>query len=474
MFKKYDFIAIDCEKASNEPTSLCSIGIACFKNGKIKDTKEYIIRPYPFEFYQGAIINNCYHEVPIDIYENAPTINKVWPKINKFFKKNLLVGHGINGDLQAIQIALKHYGINYTPPAQDECICTNIASIYTYPEYESHKLKSLCDKLNIGVNPHHALSDAKAAGFLLLDMMNVADCKTASEFIDICAEYNQIITTKYTEKNIEKYRAKIQEIFNYSESDLKLSYLKKENLVNNIVNFYKKETFHELPKIKIINCISPIIEIYSSAEYNKYSDELIKLTPFTKDDFLYLKTNQDEYTLFFGLMTDRCNLILNLFLFLSKITIDEPKKNYLGMAYKRILEYREALRLWYFYLLEEEDIDEIDIYKYIKFSYFTEFEYFKSFEFDNQYNIMLNDPGNAETIFHEMLKPISKTLGIYLALMDCFSSETENLELPNYFNGTFNLFDSLVEIFELDSKNSFADFSYLIDDWFDNNIRNIA
>ena len=69
--KKYDFIAIDCEKASNQSASLCSIGIACFKHGKIKDTKEYIIKPYPFEFYSGAIINDTYHGVPLNVYETS-------------------------------------------------------------------------------------------------------------------------------------------------------------------------------------------------------------------------------------------------------------------------------------------------------------------------------------------------------------------------------------------------------------------
>ena len=109
--RKYDFIAIDCEKASNEPASLCSIGIACFKNGRVKATKEYIVRPYPFVFYAGSIVDGAYHGVPVEVYENAPTINQIWPKLKKFLDKNIIVGHGINGDLQLIQIALEHFGV---------------------------------------------------------------------------------------------------------------------------------------------------------------------------------------------------------------------------------------------------------------------------------------------------------------------------------------------------------------------------
>lgn len=473
MFKKYDFVAIDCEKASNDPTSLCSIGIACFKNGKIKVAKEYIIKPYPFNFYIGSIIDNCYHSVPIQIYESAPTLDKVWPKINKFLRKNILVGHGINGDLQAIQTALEHYGIKYTPPSQEECICTNIASIYTYPEYESHKLKSLCEKLEIPVNPHHALSDAKASGYLLLDMMNVTDCKTAKDFINICIEYNQIITTKYTDRNIEKYEEKIKELFNYTDKEFEVIYKAREYLIKNIFSFFEKKTGKKITDIKIVNCISPIIEIYKNPEYKKYIDELSKLSPFTKDDFLYLKTGKNEYTLFCGLMTDRCDFILNLFLFLSRITIGTLKKDNMGIAYKRIKKYEQAILLWCHYLFDVENIDDIDIYKYVKYFYFTQYEYFRSLEFENQYNTMLKNTDISRNIYDSTLKMITKLIGIYLGIKECFPEFIEDIALPDYFNGTFNLFNTLIEFFEVEEEDSISDFIYIINKWFEENVRKV-
>ena len=81
--------------------------------------------------------------------------------------------------------------------------------------------------LNIDIKPHHALSDAKACGNLLLEMLNDTDCRTAEEFIDICNKYNEIIIDKYTEKNISKYEDEIMEMFNFDNKNIIKNVIKK-------------------------------------------------------------------------------------------------------------------------------------------------------------------------------------------------------------------------------------------------------
>ena len=472
MGRKYDFIAIDCEKASNEPTSLCSIGIACFKNGRVKDSKEYIIRPHPFEFYSGSIEDGCYHNVPIEVYEKAPTIDQLWPKILKFLKKGILVGHGINGDLQAIQLALSYHGIEYTPPGQDKCICTNIASIYTYPEFESHKLKALCENLDIPINSHHALSDAKAAGYLLLDMLNVTDCSTASDFIDICLEYNQIVTSKYTDRNIEKYELKIKELFNYNDVEIDLVQKNRRVLIDEVISFFTrfKPNFN-MPKLNIITCMSPIIEVYNNEKYKNYIDEIEKLNPFSHDGFLYLKTNYDEYTLFFGLLMDKNDLIYNLVLFLNRISSPPVNNNYIGISHKRILKYRQTIYLMSAFLFEE-GFEEIDIYKYMAYLYMKQFEYFRSYDFERQYDLMLQHVPESPDIFRRSLKELSKLIGIYLGLRDNFAEVDADIPICDAFNGTFSLFENIVEYFEMDyfNKEGFYNFEHILDKWCYENI----
>lgn len=473
--KKYDFIAIDCEKASNKPASLCSIGIACFKHGKIKDTKEYIIKPYPFEFYNGAVINDTYHGVPLSVYENAPTIDKVWLRISKYFNKGVLVGHGINGDLQAVQLALEHYGIEYTPPGQNECVCTNIASIYTYPEVESHKLKALCDYLEIPVNPHHALSDAKAAGYLLLDMLNVTDCKTALDFIDICLEYNQIITTKYTDRNIEKYENKIKELFNHNDDEIQLIFKRRNILINQVIDyFYEKNTKFKKPSFEIINCISPIIEIYKNPNYSLYVDELSKLNPFTHDEFLYLKIDFDKYTLFFGLLSDKNDLIFDILMFLNKISIKEAKNNFYSKCYKEILKYKNTIYLLSNYMLEIEKFEEIDIYKYIEYIYVKKLEYFRSYDFEKQYSLMIEAQNTKRSIelFKKGFIEISKLIGVYLGIKEYFPEYISGIQLPLYFNGSFNLLDEIIEIFyyNKNEKRQYDECEYNIKKWYYENV----
>lgn len=469
--RKYDFIAIDCEKASNEPASLCSIGIACFKNGRVKATKEYIVRPYPFVFYAGSIVDGAYHGVPVEVYENAPTINQIWPKLKKFLDKNIIVGHGINGDLQLIQIALEHFGVIFNPPGQERCICTNIASIYTYPEFESHKLKSLCEHLNIPIDPHHALSDAKAAGYLLLDMLNVTDCKTAYEFIDICLEYNQIITTKYTDRNIEKYEQKIKELFNYDEEAISYTYKVKKIAVDEIIEYFKnKKPNFDFPKLNIVYCISPIIEVYKNKQYSDHIDELSKLNPFSHDGFLYLQIDKNEYTLFFGILMDKMDMIYNLFMFLAKISIPKIGKSFSSEAYKDVLRYRQTVYLMSSFMFEIEHVDEDDIFKYIEYIYLKQANYFRSYDFERQYDIILNKL-NAEKsmeVYKANIIEVSKLIGLYLGIIDNFSGIADDIFIPNTFNNGFNLLDSLIEMFLIDKslKQGYDDFEFTINKWY--------
>lgn len=474
--KKYDFVAIDCEKANNEPYSLCSIGIACFKGGRIQDTKEYIIKPYPFTFYDGSIVGGTYHHVPVEVYKNAPTLNMVWPKIKKFFDGNILVGHGINGDLNAIKSTLEYYGIGYDVPDHNECVCTNIASIYTYPNIESHKLKNLCNELDIDINPHHALSDAKAAGFLLLDMMNLTDCATVKDFVALCNEYNELITLNMTDNNIEKYEQKIKSYFDYSDEDIDLMYKSRMQLINKIFDFYDVNRGLNA-KIEIQMCLSPIIELYRNPKYKDYCDEINKLMPFTHDSFLYLKLGPEKYVLFFGILMDKNTLIYDLLLFLSRCTIPVPRSSYFGVAYKRIIKYRETVNLLGDYLYYVEDFDDDDIFAYVLYLYMNQFELFKGYDLNRNYETMLNSKNeNSKEIYKELMGKLAKLAGLYIGMKDTFSDRMKDVPKIDQFNGTFSLFDEICSLIEFENveervMNKYID---LIKKWYKENVEAIT
>jgi DNA polymerase III epsilon subunit-like protein len=475
--RKYDFIALDCEKANNEPTSLCSIGFACFKNGKIVKQKEYIVQPIPCVFYKGIEISGkeTYHGIPLDMYKNACTLNFLWPKIEKLISGEILVGHGINGDFLSIQAALNHFGIEFKIPTKEESICTNIASIYTYPECESHKLAALCEYLNIDIKPHHALSDAKACGYLLLEMLNDTDCSTAEEFIDICNKYNEIIIEKYTEKNISKYEDAIMDMFNFDLNEVSSIKHRNKQIAIEIIDYYKnrQNKKYKLPNIEIITCLTPIIEISKNEKYFNYFKELDKCLPFSKDSLLFIK-NEDSYIMFIGILVDKIELIRNLLVFLARDKIKINENNEYDCIYRSFYKYLEATNILTEYLYINEDFEEYDVYEFIEFFFNTEVEKSKGYEYNKKYNLMIKNP-NYEESYEDYLKIIKermKMVAIYTSLQTKFDLFSCGLKIPNnIFCRETNLLLDIYNIFEhTDKEHQLEELTRTIKNWYNKNI----
>lgn len=474
---KYDFIALDCEKANNEPTSLCSIGLACFKNGKVVYTKEYVVKPFPCYFYKGIETNNktTYHGIPFDVYREAPTLNLLWPKIKKLINGEIIVGHGINGDFLSIQSALEHYGIEFEIPEQNEYICTNIASIYTYPECDSHKLAALCEYLDIQINAHHALSDAIASGLLLLEMMNDTDCETVSDFIKICAEYNNIIIEKYTEKNIEKYENQIMEMFNYNDKEVRLIKNNKKIFAQSIIDYYadNQDSSYKLPNIEIITCLSPIIEISKNENFSSFLSELDACRPFTNDSFLFIKTDS-KYYFFIGILIDRKDLILNILATLARDKIKIKSGDIYANIYRSFYKYKEAMNLFIDYLYYIDEFEEYDVYEFIKYYFDKESGKTRSYQYELRYNMIfeLKNVEESMEVYTELVKKSMQMLAIYDILLERFEIYADGLDLPdNIFSGM--LLPDILDIFENENvSNQIYELKFIVNKWYELNVLN--
>ena len=246
-------------------------------------------------------------------------------------------------------------------------------------------------------------------------------------------------------------------------------------LIKEVIDYFKRlKPNYKLPKIEIVNCISPIIEIYKNEKYSLYIDELNKLNPFSHDGFLYLKLDKNEYALFFGILMDKKDLIYNLFMFLARISIPVIENNFTGVSFKRILKYRQTIYLMSNFLFEIEGFEEIDIYKYFQYIYMRQLQYFQSYDFERQYGLMLQniDTQQSFDLYKRNIGELSKLIGIYLGLVDNFSNIWENIPFPLTFNGTFSLFNEIIELFEIDktNKEGFNHFKYALNKWYYENI----
>lgn len=475
--KKYSFVAIDIEKANNEPTSLCSIGLAFFKNGKIIKQKEYTVRPYPYMFYKGVIANGktTYHGIPFEVYEKACTFDKIWPKIEKSIKGEILVGHGINGDILSLQNALEYYGIKADWLQTCERICTNVASIYVYPECASHKLGRLCDYLGIEISPHHALSDARACGLLLLDMLDVTECVSVDKFLNTCEEYKKIITNDISPNNIAKYEDKIMSMFNYDKRLIKATFNSNKVLIDGLMHFFKdnQSENYSLPTIRVVQCLSPIIEICKNKSHEKYINSLRGYIPFVNDGFLYIKRSSRNYIIFVGLILDKTDLIQNIFALLSRDQIRINESNYLSKIVRNYKKNLYSVNLLIKYMREVEHFDDYDIYEYIEYLYNCEVEKTKSTYYKKKYSMSLNSKSYADgyNICLSFIKERMRMLGIYDALVLNFPVFSDGLKI-SHINERINanIFYQISDT--INNGKSNKELEKALNIWFSKNIEN--
>lgn len=474
---KYDFVAIDCEKANNEATSLCSIGIACFKNGKVVKQKEYIVKPVPCYFYKGVqkTGKDTYHGIRLDLYRNACSFKELWPRINKYIEGEIIVGHNVNSDFLSIKAALGHYGIEWEVPSANEFLCTNIASVYIYPECESHKLGMLCHYLNIPIKAHHALSDAKACGRLLLEMMIDTDSRNVEELIKTCNKYNEIIINKYTENNIMKYEREVLEMFNFNVMEIELIKKNQQAFCEKIIGFFEshQDSHYSLPEIQIIPCLTPIIEISKNEKYADYFDRLESCRPFHKDSILFIKESEG-YLLFVGVLVDKIDLIKNIFAFLARDIIKINPENRYECIWRSFHKHLCAINLLTEYLYIAEDFEEYDVYEFIEFFYNTEVEKSKSFDYAKNYNLIYRIPDYEESYgkYLNIVRERVQMIAIYASLQKNFALFSSGLKLPNnIFSRDSNLLLDLYNIFtNANGKRQIAEIGYAIKRWYEKNV----
>lgn len=143
-----NFTAFDTETATNNPASICQIGIVVVKDGLITNEKSYLIQP-PGNEYDAR--HSCIHGIDAFKTKDQPPFPMIWESIKPFLVNTLLVAHNASFDLNILNSTLDHFKI---PKPLFTCDCTfKISGL---------NLKALSEALKIDMLKHHdALSDAR-------------------------------------------------------------------------------------------------------------------------------------------------------------------------------------------------------------------------------------------------------------------------------------------------------------------------
>jgi len=160
-----NFIAIDFETANGDPISACALGVIVVQNGRIVKEKSYLLKPYNnwFSKYNVAV-----HGITHDRVKDAPRFGDIWHEIAPDIENaEFIVAHNAGFDMNVLRKCLMFADIAGRLPGS---VCTVQLSKKKLPELHNHKLNTLAEHFGIQLNHHEALSDARAAALIMLEL----------------------------------------------------------------------------------------------------------------------------------------------------------------------------------------------------------------------------------------------------------------------------------------------------------------
>ena len=158
-----NFIAIDFETATGERASICEAGICVVRDGKVRETRSWLVRPQGNSY---SYFNIRIHGIrPSDTFR-SPEFPEVWAEISRYMKDcPVLVAHNAAFDMVCIRQSLDLYGL----PKPDVTYYCSLRAARKLYDFRCNKLDYLCDQFEIPYARHHrAGEDAEMCARLLL------------------------------------------------------------------------------------------------------------------------------------------------------------------------------------------------------------------------------------------------------------------------------------------------------------------
>lgn len=160
-----DFAAIDFETANQERTSICSVGIVVYKEGKKVDQFYSLVKPEP-EYYNYWCTK--VHGITAKDTEYAPIFPEVWRQIEPRIAGLPLVAHNKAFDENCLKSVFRLYQMDY-PDYRFHC--TLLKSRKVWPEGH-HNLDIIAARCGYDLTHHHnALADAEACAAIALKIL---------------------------------------------------------------------------------------------------------------------------------------------------------------------------------------------------------------------------------------------------------------------------------------------------------------
>jgi len=171
---------IDFETANRSMASACSIGIMVVEDGEVLHEAVYGIKPHVKYAYFDEF-NISIHGIRYEDVEGEPEFDGIYPKLLPWFKDSILMAHNASFDMSVLKSLLRLYHIE--PPTIKYIDSLEIAR-KVYPFLRNHRLNTVCEHLEIELNHHEALSDARGSCLIALNTMALIEDFDVQTLID--------------------------------------------------------------------------------------------------------------------------------------------------------------------------------------------------------------------------------------------------------------------------------------------------
>lgn len=163
------FVSIDVETANADMASICQIGIAKYEDSSLVDEWVTLIDPEDDFSY----INIDIHGISEETVKGAPIFPEVVSAIHEYFEDNIIVSHT---QFDRVSIGRAYSKYNLEPPSNSWLDSAKVVR-RAWPEFarKGYGLGNVCEKIGYSFKHHDALEDAKAAGAVLLEAINVTN-----------------------------------------------------------------------------------------------------------------------------------------------------------------------------------------------------------------------------------------------------------------------------------------------------------
>lgn len=158
------FTAIDFETATGFAESACSVGIVTVEDGVITDEYHTLIQPPDNAYWYRNI--QCHGIQPAHTAAAQP-FDYHFSEIERRLAGRKVVAHNESFDRNVLMKTMQFYGLDYAVlelPPRWECTLR----IYRAKGFRPANLKACSDRMNIALQHHEALSDARACAKLYL------------------------------------------------------------------------------------------------------------------------------------------------------------------------------------------------------------------------------------------------------------------------------------------------------------------